>query len=83
MSAAETLGDFGQFFGGGRIRGVEIFCVERGLPCAMDEMAEAAFVTIEPGESFAGIFRGGAVVHGDEFFYDAHAVVLEYFVKDS
>ena len=50
------------------------------MPGAVDEMRETAVVMIEPGDGFAGIFGGGAVVHGDEFFYDAHGgelIVME------
>src|SRR5690348_16360132 len=70
--AGGALSDVSQFFGGGRIGGVEIFCMKRSLPRAVDEMTEAAFMAIEPGQGFAGIFRRGAVVHGDEFFDNAH-----------
>jgi hypothetical protein len=79
--SSRTLCNVGEFFACRRIRGVEILGVERGLPSATDEMAEAAAVAIEPGESFAGIFGRGAVVHGDEFLDDAHSVVPDSFVK--
>jgi hypothetical protein len=47
------------------------------LPRAVDEMGETAFVVfVEPSQGFAGIFGSGAVVHGDEFFYDAHGCEL-------
>src|SRR5690348_12667276 len=76
-----ALGDVGEFFGGGGIGGVEEFIFEGRLPRAVNEMAEAAVVMVEPGERFAGIFGGRAVVHGDEFFDDAHSVLLDSYVR--
>ena len=32
---------------------------------------------VEPGEGLFGVFGRGAVFHGDEFFSDAHSIVLD------
>ena len=55
-----------------RDRGVEVSAVRRLPPRAVDEVSEAAAVTIEPGQRFFRILRRRAVFHGDEFFSDAH-----------
>ena len=71
-----TLRDVGEFFCGGGIGGFEIICFGGGVPGAVDEMVEATLVAIEPGDGFSRIFGGRAVVHGDEFFCEAHGGLI-------
>jgi hypothetical protein len=40
-------------------------------------------MAIEPRQGFAGIFRRGAVVHGHEFFDDAHLFGLMQWDDDN
>src|SRR6266699_172385 len=56
----------------GSIRPVEISPCSTRLPRAVNEMAQAPAVTVQPGKSLARIPRPGAVLHGHEFFNDAH-----------
>ena len=65
-----------EFFTRGRIRGLEITPSRGGLPRAVNEMSEAPAVTVQPGKGFARILRRGAVLHGHEFFDDAHTLLL-------
>jgi hypothetical protein len=42
-------------------------------------MSETPGVTVQPGESFARIFRRGAILHGHEFLDDAHSILPVFF----
>src|SRR5690348_17615072 len=69
-----ALRDADQLVSGRRIVGIKIFTLGGSLPCAIDEVPELAFMTIQPEESFLGIFQRRAVFHGSEFFRDfAHS----------
>jgi hypothetical protein len=46
------------------------------MPRTIDEVVEAVSVTLQPGLRFFRIFGSGAVLHGYEFFSDAHAYRL-------
>src|SRR5262249_51933180 len=70
-----SLRDFSDSFSGGRIRGIEVFAFGRLLPFASDEMPKAAFVRVEPDESFFGVLGSGTVFHRFVFFEDAHIVI--------
>ena len=69
-----------EFFASGRICGVEIGACHGCLPCAVNEMSEAAVVTIQPCKSLARVFWRGAVLHGHKFFDNAHSSLLNSFV---
>src|SRR5438445_9332884 len=59
-----------------RIRRVEISSCRWRLPRAVDEVPEAATVAVEPCKSLARIFGRWAVLHGHEFFDNAHSLLL-------
>src|SRR5438132_14174609 len=59
----------------GRVRGVEISPCRGRLPGAVHEMSKAPAVTVQPGKRLARILGRGAVLHGHEFFDDAHALL--------
>src|SRR3989449_5142502 len=65
-----------EFFTRGGIRGLEITPCCGRLPRAVNEMSEAPAVTVQPCQSFARILRRGTVLHGHEFFDDAHSLLL-------
>ena len=68
-----SLGYGGEFLAGRRVGRVEVLASGWFHPRAVDEVAEAALMMIEPRERLFGILRGWAVLHGDEFFGDAHS----------
>src|SRR5882757_1407184 len=65
-----------EFFTRGGIRGLEITPCRGRLPRAVNEMSEAPAVPVQPCKSFARIIRRGTVLHGHEFFDDAHSLLL-------
>src|SRR3982751_5408882 len=69
-----SLRDRRQLFTVGRIQRVEILARRRLSPRITDEKAEPALVALEPSNGFFRILRGRAVLHGGEFFGDAHSV---------
>src|SRR6266478_1117670 len=70
-----SLCDRCEFFTSGRICRVEIRSRRGRLPSAVYEMSETPVVTVQPRESLARILRCGAVLHGHEFFDDAHSLL--------
>src|SRR5579872_1540934 len=67
-----ALSDAGELLSGRWIERIEECTRCRRLPFAVDEMSEAAFVTIKPRPGLFRILRRGAVFHADEFFRDTH-----------
>src|SRR5580693_5672564 len=67
-----TLGDGCQVLSIGRIDCVEIFSCSRRLPGTVDEVSEAIAVAVKPGLRLFRIFGGGAVLHRQKLFSDAH-----------
>ena len=78
-----SLGYVGKFLAGGRVGGFEVFAGRGLVPCAIDEMSEAAVMMVEPAEGFFWILGRGAVLHGHEFFSNAHSIVLPRFTSCS
>ena len=64
------VGDGGDEVAGGGVRCGEGLAL-RGGPLAVDEVAEGAFVLVEPAGDLGGVFGGGTVFHAFELFHDA------------
>src|SRR5262249_28274131 len=62
-----------QFFSRGGIGGVKVNLRSGPLPSAVDEVSESSAASIEPRQSFTRILWRGPVIHGHEFFNDAHS----------
>src|SRR5215468_2158798 len=69
-----ALGYRSQFFAGGGISGVEEQAFGRSAPCTINEVAELAIVTVQPGQRLLRIFGCRAILHSDELFSYAHWV---------
>src|SRR5215472_6196754 len=67
-----ALRDCSEFFARRRVGGLKRDSRRRSLPVAVDEMTEAALVNVEPGQRLTRIFWRGTILHGHEFFDDAH-----------
>src|SRR5215472_8315369 len=67
-----ALCDRSKFFARRRVGGLKIDSGCRRLPVAVDEMTEAALVNLKPGQRLTRIFWRGTILHGHEFFDDAH-----------
>src|SRR5437660_12687796 len=65
-----------KFFTSGRLCGVEISAFTGRLPCAVDEMSEAAVMPVQPRNSFAWVLWRTTIPHGHEFFGDSHLLFL-------
>src|SRR5439155_14937807 len=63
-----------QYFSTRRICSFKVAAIRGLLPCAVDEMPEPPFMTIEPAQRLFGILRRRAVLHRYEFFRDAHGL---------
>src|ERR1700730_16527393 len=58
----------GELLGGGGVGGVEVLGGSGLQPHAIDEVAEASSVVVEPGKRLFRIFWRWAVLHRDESF---------------
>src|SRR6202165_3347330 len=72
-----------EFFTCGRIRGLEITSRRGRLPRAVPEISQAPAVAVQPCKSFARVLWRGAVLHGHEFFDDAHSLLLASLVIET
>src|SRR5580704_17615265 len=65
----------GKLFSGRRVSGVEVFPGRGRGPCAIDEVAEAAFVLVEPRQRLFRVLWRWTVLHSNELFSDAHLLL--------
>src|SRR5215470_8801862 len=67
-----ALCDRSEFFSRRRVGRLKRNSRCRSLPVAVDEMTKAALVNVKPGQRLTRILWRGTILHGHEFFDDAH-----------
>src|ERR1700757_2446506 len=72
-----------KFLASGGVRCVEIAACRGRLPCAVDEMSEAAAMAVQPRKGLARVLWRRPILHGHEFFDDAHSFLLASLLTES
>src|SRR5215470_2595173 len=67
-----SLGDGSNLFSCRWIHGIKKDAFNRLPPCSIDEVSEPSSVAVQPDQCFFWVLRRRPVLHGDEFFSNAH-----------